>query len=157
MERDPARRQALLDRYRRGADLVEKAAAELAEGQLDRRPGPGEWTAREVVHHLADAETRSATRLRQLLAEDDPLIVGYDEVRYAERLRYDRPIDRSLAVIRAVREASAELLELLEPAEWERAGTHSESGPYSVDTWLEIYAAHAEEHAEQLRRAGGVR
>ena len=57
--------------------------------------------------------------------------------------------------MRAVRAASLALLEALTPDEWERTGTHSESGPYSVDRWLEIYARHPHEHAEQIRRARG--
>jgi hypothetical protein len=55
-----------------------------------------------------------------------------------------------------VRAASLELLESLTPAEWERRGTHSESGPYSVDDWLRIYAAHSHDHAEQIRVARGA-
>ena len=94
-------------------------------------------------------------RLRRLIAEDDPVIVGYDEPEYARRLHYDRPIASSLAVLRAVREASLDLLESLTPSEWERRGTHSESGAYSVDRWLEIYAAHSHDHADQIRAARG--
>jgi len=56
-------------------------------------------------------------------------------------------------VLRAVREASLQLLERLTPDEWDRSGTHSESGPYSVDDWLRIYAGHPHDHAEQIRGA----
>ncbi|MDQ2966124.1 MAG: DinB family protein, partial [Chloroflexota bacterium] len=66
---------------------------------------------------------------------------------------YDRPIEASLAVLRAVRASSLELLESLTPAEWSRSGRHSESGAYSVDDWLRIYANHSADHAEQIRRA----
>jgi hypothetical protein len=57
------------------------------------------------------------------------------------------------AVLRAVREASLQLLERLTAEEWDRAGTHAESGPYSVDDWLRIYSEHSHEHADQIRRA----
>ena len=53
----------------------------------------------------------------------------------------------------AVRAASLQLLESLTDAEWSRTGTHSESGPYSVEGWLEIYAAHPQDHAEHIRAA----
>ena len=56
-------------------------------------------------------------------------------------------------MLRAVREASRGLLEALTPDEWERTGTHGESGPYSVDRWLDIYASHSHDHADQIRRA----
>lgn len=148
-----ADRAALVAKYKEGADVIARAVEGLTDAELDRRPGPGEWTAREVVHHLADAETRSAVRLRQLLAEDDPTIHSYDEELYARVLHYDRPIETSLALVRAVRAASAELLDRLTDADFERTGTHTESGSYSVDTWLELYAAHGHDHAEQIQRA----
>ena len=147
------RRDALIARYKEGAEVVATAVAGLSDVQLDRRPSPAEWTAREVVHHLADAEARSAIRLRQLLAEDNPTIHGYDEELYARTLHYDRPIATSLAVVVAVRASTGELLDRLSDADFERSGTHTESGPYSVGTWLELYAAHCHDHADQLRRA----
>ncbi len=147
-------RADLIQRYREGPDVLEQAVAGLTDDELDRRPGPGEWTAREVVHHCADSETMSAIRLRKLLAEDEPLIQGYDEEEWARRLHYgERPIAPSLAAVRSARESSASLLEALDEAEWARTGTHSESGRYGVGQWLEIYAAHCHDHAEQIRRA----
>ena len=95
----------------------------------------------------------SAIRLRRLLAEDRPVLGAYDEEEFARRLHYDRPLDASLEVLRAVRAATAELVERLGDAEWAREGTHGDSGRYSVDDWLEIYAAHAHDHADQIRRA----
>ncbi len=148
--------QDLIERYKAGAEAVAQALEGIADGELDARAADG-WTAREVVHHLADSETTSYVRLRRLLAEEEPLIAGYDEAEFARRLHYDRPIAASLEVFRAVRRASAELLERLTDAEWARAGTHSESGRYDVEEWLRIYAAHAHDHADQIRRARGQR
>ena len=153
---DTARRQALLTRYRDGYRAVAEAVAGLSDAELDQRPGDGSWSAREVVHHLADSEMTSAIRLRRLLAEENPVIAGYDEELFRRRLYYDsRPIAGSLAALKSARETTAEIVDRLTGAEWARAGTHSESGPYSVETWLEIYAAHGHEHAEQIRRASG--
>ncbi len=149
-------RQELIERYKAGPEAVAQALEGIADGELDTRAADG-WTAREVVHHLADSETTAYVRLRRLLAEDQPLIAGYDEEEFARRLYYERPITASLEVFRAVRHASAELLERLTDAEWARAGTHSESGRYDVEEWLRIYAAHAHDHAEQIRRARGQR
>jgi hypothetical protein len=98
----------------------------------------------------------SAIRLRRLVAEDDPRIDGYDEAEFARRLHYDeRPIDASLEAMDAARRASLDLLRHLTEDEWQRSGTHSESGAYSVEEWLRIYAAHAHDHADQIRRATG--
>ena len=146
-------RRSLIDQYRDGVAEVHRALDGATTEELDRRPAPKEWTAREVAHHLADSETMSTIRLSRLLAEDAPLIQAYDENQFAERLHYDRPIDQSLAVFAAVRAANVELLMTLTEPEWQRAGTHSDDGPYSVETWLQIYAAHGHDHADQIRRA----
>src|SRR5204863_9473201 len=97
------------------------------------------WSAREVVHHLADSEMTAAIRVRKLLAEDSPVIHGYDEEEFARRLHYgDRPIGPSLAALRAARDSTAPILDLLGEEGWARPGRHTESAAYSVATWLEI-------------------
>jgi hypothetical protein len=153
---DRERRAELLARYRAGVDEVDAALAGADGADLDAVPSDGGWTARMVIHHLADSESNSYLRVRKLLAEDDPMIQGYDQERFAQRLHYERPAETSLAVFRAVRASTAELLDGLGDEDWSRAGTHSESGPYSMDDWLEIYAAHAFDHADQIRRARGA-
>jgi DinB superfamily len=96
----------------------------------------------------------AAIRWRRLVAEDRPQITGLDPDVFAARLHYaSRPVQPSLDAIRASRESTASILEALSEEEWERAGTHSEIGAYSIDTWLEVYAAHCHDHADQVRRA----
>jgi DinB family protein len=155
-----ATRAELIAQYRAGAAEVDSAVAEaraLGPDAIDRRPAPTEWSARQVVHHLADSETMSATRIRRLIADDDPVVIqGYDEPVWATRLHYDRPIEGSLALVRAVRTATADLLDAMTEADWARRGTHSESGPYSADDWLEIYASHCHDHADQIRQAARI-
>ncbi len=150
---DDATRTALIERYRAGYDEVLAALADIDDAGLDARPQPDEWTAREVVHHLADSEMTSALRLRKLLAEDAPRIEPYDEAAFARRLPYDRPIDGSLEALRGARASTAAILERLPESAWSRGGHHPEHERYTVEDWLEIYAAHAFDHAEQIRRA----
>jgi rubrerythrin len=150
---DATRRRELIERYKQGPAVVRDALGGATDAELDARPATGEWSAREVAHHLADSEMTSAIRLRQLIAQDAPTIVGYDEMAFAERLYYDRPIEASLEAVTAARRTSAEILERLTDEQWTRAGEHTESGPYGVETWLEIYAVHAHDHADQIRRA----
>ena len=154
---DASERAALIDAYEAGAAEVDRALAEIGRGAFDRRPPDGSWSAREVVHHLADSEMRSAIRLRRLLTEDNPTILGYDEAGYATAFHYaDRPMEPALAAFRAARSTTAQVLERLGDADFARTGTHSESGSYGVEDWLRIYARHAHEHADQIRRAGKV-
>ena len=147
---DDKTRNELIARYKDGYRVVAEAIAKANDDELDARPGPGTWTAREIVHHLADSEMTSAIRLRLLIAQDRPTIQGYDQDEFARRLHYDRPIAASLDAFDAARRVTAELLDRLTPAEWRREGKHSESGPYSVERWLQIYADHAHKHAEQI-------
>jgi len=146
-------RAQLIERYGGGYAAVEAALAGITDAELESREGPNDWTAREIVHHLADSEMTSAIRLRKLLAEDNPTIQGYSEPEFARRLHYDRPIEGSMLAFKGARESTASLLGKLSDGDWSRSGTHTESGPYSVETWLQIYAAHGHDHADQIRRA----
>ncbi|MHB8571344.1 MAG: DinB family protein [Candidatus Dormibacteria bacterium] len=150
---DEVTRRELIARYAEGPGVIREAIARLSEADLDRPAPDGGWTARQVVHHLADSELASAIRLRRLVAEDSPAIIGYDEGEYARRLHYDRPLEPSLQAIEGARTSTVSILESMSDEEWGRSGTHSEMGPYSVTGWLQIYAAHCHDHAEQIRRA----
>ena len=151
---DKQTRKKLIDQYKDGYRVVAEAIVGAPDEELDSSPAPGKWTAREIVHHLADSEMTSAIRLRLLIASPNPQIVGYDQDEFARRLYYkDRPIEASLDAFNAARRSSAELLDRLSEAEWLREGTHTEVGRYSVERWLEIYAAHAHGHANQIRIA----
>ena len=152
MSYTPAERSALIARYRAGSAVFADVVAGATDQELDARPFPGEWTVREITHHLADGELSSAIRLRRLVAEEAPAITGYDEGLYARRLHYgERPIASSLAVIEASRESTATILDRLADEEWARTGTHSEMGEYGVETWLRVYAEHPYDHAAQAR------
>ena len=147
-------RSGLIRRYRDGPRVIAEAVAGATDEELDRSPpAPELWSAREVVHHVADSEMTSAIRLRRMIAEREPDLGAYDEELFARRLRYDRPIGASLDAIRAARAATAEILDRLEEAEWRRGGRHPEHASYTVDDWLRIYAEHCHEHAVQIQRA----
>jgi hypothetical protein len=150
---DRADRAQAVAEYEDGYRAVMEALEGATEADLDAREGPDEWSPREVVHHLADSEMTSAIRFRRLIAEDEPLLVGYDQEEFARRLYYNRPIEASLAAFKAARETTAQILHLLNDVEWERAGTHSEFGRQNVDEWLSYYRTHAHDHADQIRRA----
>ena len=93
---------ALIDQYAAGPEAVHQALAGITDDELDRRPSGGGWTARQVVHHLADGETNSYIRLRRMLVDDGAELQAYDEAAWAAepRLGYDGPIEPPLAVLR---------------------------------------------------------
>ncbi|HEX8687794.1 MAG TPA: DinB family protein [Pyrinomonadaceae bacterium] len=146
-------RDALVAQYKAGYDEVARSLEGFPADSLSAHPLPGKWSAREIVQHLADSEMNSAIRLRKLLTEESPQIQGYDQDTYAARLRYnERDIAPALDALRGARATTAQLLDSMTDEDWARAGTHSESGRYTVEDWLRIYADHAHNHAAQIRR-----
>jgi hypothetical protein len=146
-------RADLIEQYRDGYRAIAEVLQRITPEELDARPGPGRWSPREIVHHLADSEMVAAVRLRLILAQDRPAIQAFDQEEFARRLHYDRPHEASLEVFKYVREATAELLDRMSAAEWAREGTHSERGAFGADAWLELMAPHAHKHARQIREA----
>jgi len=146
-------RQALIARYEDGYNEVAKSIEGFPHGRLTDHPISGKWSAAEIIHHLADSETISGHRLRRLIIEDHPLIQGYDQEAFATGLNYNRrEIAPALDAFRNARETTAQLFAFMKDDDWKRAGTHSESGSYTAEDWLKIYAAHAHNHASQIRR-----
>jgi uncharacterized damage-inducible protein DinB len=130
-----------------------KVAQELSEAELDSSSSGG-WTARQIIHHVADSEAQSYARLRRLIAEPGTQIQGYDEAGWGENetLGYkELPVAPSLEVFKAVRQSSLEVVKRLELSQLDNAGIHTESGKYTVKTWLETYISHPLEHAAQIR------
>ena len=149
----PEERNELIARYADGYQEVINALEGFPPESLGAHPIPGKWSAKEIVHHLADSEGTSAIRLRRLLVEDNPVIQGYDEAEFARRLKYnERDIAPAMDAFRAARATTTQLLSLMSDADWQREGTHSESGRYTPEHWLAIYAAHAHNHAAQIKR-----
>src|SRR6185312_1623120 len=149
----PEERDALIEQYEAGYKEVLEALEGFKPEQLSSHPLPNKWSAREVVHHLGDSESTSAIRLRLLLVEDHAVIHGYDQDEFATRLKYnEREISPALDAFRAARETTAQILRLMSDSDWEREGEHTESGRYTTEDWLKIYAAHAHNDAAQIRR-----
>jgi len=149
----PEERKDLIAKYAAGYEEVIDALKGFPAESLGAHPLPGKWSAREIVHHLGDSESFSAARLRKLLVEDNAVIQGYDQDQYATRLHYnERDMAPALEAFRLARETTMQLVDLMTEDDWRREGTHSESGRYTTEDWLKIYAAHAHNHAAQIRR-----
>ena len=142
----------LLERLRRGAELVAVSITGAAGSELDYVPEPGKWSIRQIVAHLADAEMVAGTRLRRIIAEDNPRIEAFDQNAWATNLDYTRrKTSQALETFRRIRGENYELLKDLPPQAFEREGLHSERGPMSLKLLLQLIAEHAENHAAQMR------
>jgi len=146
-------RANLIERYAQGPTLLKQALSKVPREALQWRPAPGRWSAHEIIVHCADSETNAYARLRYLLAEQQPVIQGYDQDRWAQALDYHTlPIEQSLATVEAVRASTVPILKRMTDRDWTRVGQHTESGPYAAEDWMAIYAAHLEKHARQIER-----
>lgn len=115
------------------------------------------WSARQIIHHVADSEAQSYVRIRRLVAEPEGSVIqGYDEGVWAEceKLGYkDAPVENSIAVYAAVRAGSLDVLRRLEESDLLKFGEHSESGKFTIEKWLINYTKHPLDHGDQLIRA----
>jgi len=142
----------LLERFRRGAELVAVAATGAAGSELDWAPGPDKWSVRQILCHLADSELVGADRLRRIIAEENPTIVALRSGGLgAQPGLYAAKSVTSAGDIPADSRENYELLKDLPESAYERAGTHSERGPQTLLQVLDTYARHAESHAAQVR------
>lgn len=146
-------RDALIAQYAAGPARIRAALATVPAAAMKWRPAPGEWSAHEIVCHCADSETNSYARIRFLLSEKDPVIQGYDQEQWAKTLDYHgHPLEPALATVDGVRANTAALIRRLPDEAWARAGRHTESGRYTAEDWLKIYAEHLEGHARQIEK-----
>jgi hypothetical protein len=144
-------RVSLIQQYADGPARLESALAKVPAEALQWRPVPREWSAHEVVCHCADSETNAAARIRYVLCEAEPLVLGYDEAGWATTLDYHgHPLEPALATVRAVRAHTTALIRRLPEEAWAREGRHTESGRYTALDWLRIYADHLDNHARQI-------
>ena len=150
--------QDFLNKYIAATADFEQALTLVNAGNIDRTVGDG-WSAREVIHHMADAEAHSYLRLRMIVVEPGTAEINtWDEDAWSltPRLAYtSADIDHSLQLVRASRAASADLLRRLSTDDLELAGLHSERGKFTIADWLEANINHAIAHANQLRECVG--
>jgi hypothetical protein len=144
----------LLERFRRGAELVAVSTTGAAGAMLDFKPGENKWGVRTIVCHLADTEVVLAMRLRQIIAEDNPVLPAFDQDRWAERLDYSkRKLSQALDSFRRTRAENYELLKDLPEATFARVGQHSKRGAITLLDLLRIFAEHPEKHVHQIQAA----
>lgn len=147
----PQSRAAFIDQIRECPSRLKAAVDALPPGGLDRSYREGGWTARQVVHHVADSHLNAYMRFRLAMTEDSPVIRTYDQSRWAE-LADARTADPavSIAILEGVHQRLVALLGSLAPADFARSAQHPEWGPISIDWLLQMYAWHGRHHEGHL-------
>ena len=130
------------------------AVASLPAGKLDTPYRDGGWTARQVVHHVADSHMNAYVRFKLTLTEDTPPLKPYEEQIWAELVdgkTGDPAI--SLGILDGVHNRLHRLLETLGPGDFARRAHHPQHGQITLDWLLQLYAWHGNHHIGHLRLA----
>jgi uncharacterized damage-inducible protein DinB len=150
-DRSPAAIASLIDRFAGGGALLVYAVADLTTELERARPGPGAWSIAELVGHLVDSDLVGCDRMKRVIAEDNPTLLAYDETAWVARLRSDEmPIEEGVNLFVANRHWMARVLRGCAPADFARAGHHSERGRETLAELLSDYISHLDYHLRFL-------
>lgn len=143
----------LIAAYADGPRLLEAAVAGIPEDELRFTPGPEHWSIHENVVHVADTDLVAAARMRYVLAEPGATLVSFDQNRWARALDYrSQSLVDSLALLRAVRKATADVLRRAPAAAWDQAGNNTEAGPQTLAWLVEHFADHVPYHLRTIAK-----
>src|SRR3954471_15894343 len=125
----------------------------VSADQLRRPEKPGKWSIAQVLQHLADSDLVWGWRIRLVLSQDRPTLIGYDQDAWAEHLKYDRAdAEQALKEFAVLRQSNLRLIRRASPQDLQRVGIHSERGEESVSHMMRLYAGHDLLHLNQIAR-----
>jgi uncharacterized damage-inducible protein DinB len=137
----------LIEACLEGTVTLRRAVRDFSSEQLLARPLPDKWSTLEVVCHLVDSEQAWCHRMKRVIAEQRPLLTGYDESRFAAGLAYhDQDLEQELALLEGMRQQMARILRTLSDAAWSFTGVHSERGLMTLEEMLRAEAEHIPHH-----------
>ena len=141
-----------LDVLRASLEEVATLVAGANTEQLRAATAPGEWSPWQVLVHLADAEAMFGMRVRLIVTQEQPTLVGYDQDAWTARFAdLDPDPQETFTRWRALRSSNLRLYESLTPDEWNRTGMHTERGEQSAKEVVRLAAGHDRAHIDQIR------
>jgi len=134
-------------------DEVPRLVASASTEQLKRSPAPGEWSPSQVLNHLSDSDLVTGTRIRMIVTQDRPTIVGYDQEAWTQRFgSLDATPQETVERWLMLRRDNLRVYESLRPEDWDRVGVHTERGAESARLTVQLQAGHDRVHLDQFRR-----
>jgi len=137
----------LIDRFEAGGVELRRSVEGLTREDHHARPGPGLWSIQEVVIHLVDSDAIAIDRMKRIVIEDNPPLLYADETAYVERLAtHEQSLEDALILFEVGRRQFARVLRHLPDAAFLRRGTHNRRGEIALDTMVEDYIKHLDDH-----------
>jgi hypothetical protein len=142
-----------IERYAKGATALGAAIAGLTKSELTAFPVPGTWSIQQIVFHMVDSELIASDRLKRIIAMENPLLIGYDETLFANRLFYnDLDPQAACAIVEQNRQLTAEIFRRLPDDAFARTGIHNERGKITLGEYLQSTCDHLDHHLKFVRK-----
>jgi len=143
----------LIRSYAEGPRLLETAVAGLSRDELHFTPGPEHWSIHENVVHVADTDVVGAQRMRYVIAEPGSTLVSFDQTKWARAMDYtSQSLEHALALLRAIRASTTEVLRRAPREAWEQIGINTEAGPQTLEWLVEHFADHVPYHVHTIAK-----
>jgi len=137
----------LIEQYAHDGEKLRLAVRGLTDEDLKKFPVPGTWSIQQIVIHLMDSELISAERMKRMIAEDNPTLIGYDETKFSKNLHYhDQSAADAITILDLNRKLFARVLRRLPDEAFNRTGTHNERGKLLLGQYLQSTVNHLEHH-----------
>ncbi len=142
-----------IEEYRSGYNMLRDAIDGLSEEELRFKPAPDEWSIHEIIIHVTDSEILSTHRMRKVLAEEEPLLISFDQNAWVNKVGYDL-LDREehLRLFQLLRSSMQPILDHLTAEQSERVGVYADAGPVTFKQLLEYRVEHIRGHLAQMKR-----
>ncbi|MEF2967742.1 DinB family protein [Paenibacillus sp. M1] len=145
--------EELIKEYALGYSMLREAIEGLTEDVLRYKPGPDKWSIHQILIHVTDSEVSSTSRLKKVLAEDEPLLISFDQDAWANNLGYDL-LDREqyLLLFQLLRSSMQPILEHLTSEQSNRIGVYPDQERFTFKELLEFRVRHVRDHLAQIER-----
>lgn len=144
----------IIERFAAGAELPGKAIKGLTAKDLNWKPTDqslGAWTIQQLIVHLMESHLIAADRMRRIIAEDHPTLIGYDQDKFLRNLHPEKlDIATVCEAFRLNQLLMAEVLRNTPDAEFARAGMHNERGRLTLEQMVRGYVDHLDNHLKFL-------
>ncbi|MGE8205289.1 DinB family protein [Heyndrickxia sp. NPDC080065] len=143
--------EELIKEYALGYSMLREAVEGLTEEELRYKPAPDKWSIHQILIHVTDSEISSTSRLKKVLAEDEPNLISFDQDAWANNLGYDL-LDREqyLLLFKLLRSSMQPIIENLTSEQCKRVGVYADQGRFTFKQLLEYRVLHVRDHLAQI-------